>query len=284
MRSPWPGEHAVNDRQPNGPPRAPRVSVARSLLVSSLIATGCWTSHGNETEARTVTVFAASSLTEAFRDIEKAFEGLHPGAEVRTSFAGSQVLRLQIQQGAGADIFASANLVHVKALVDDGLLGDAGVFALNEMVVIVPIDQAQRFASFDDLTRAKGIVIGASTVPAGVYARAVLDRASAVRGSAFSDSVLSNLVSEEVNVRLVRAKVELGEVDAAMVYRTDALASTRVAVVPVPPEFNIEAQYSIGRVVDSEAPELAESFLAFVRSSSGKAILERHGFEIPEQE
>jgi molybdate transport system substrate-binding protein len=252
-----------------------------SCCVAALALAGCRPSGDGAADAGTIAVFAASSLTEAFRDIETAFEGLHPGVDVRTTFAGSQVLRLQIEQGAVADVFASANLQHMDALVGEGLVEDAGIFALNEMVIIVPADGARRFTSFGDLTRASRIVIGAPTVPAGVYARAVLDRASEARGSAFSDSVLANLVSEEVNVRLVRAKVELGEVDAALVYRTDAVASTRVSIVPIPPEFNVQARYSIARAVDSKVPELAASYLAFVRSGPGQALLERHGFALP---
>jgi molybdate transport system substrate-binding protein len=136
-------------------------------------------------------------------------------------------------------------------------------------------------ASFGDLTRANRIVIGAPSVPAGTYARTVLDRASGALGSAFTDSIVGNIVSQEVNVRLVRAKVELGEVDAALVYRTDALASTQVAVVPIPPEFNVEAEYAIGRIVGSQATDLALSFVAFVRSGPGQALLKRHGFDVP---
>jgi molybdate transport system substrate-binding protein len=259
--------------------RSAPVSLTTTLLCGALALAGC--RQEGDLRDKTVSVFAASSLTEAFRDIEAAFEQRYPDVDVRTTFAGSQVLRLQIEQGAGADVFASANQEHMDALVDEALVEDAEVFALNEMVVIIPRDDSPGFASFDDLTRAQRVVIGAPSVPAGVYARTVLDRVSEIRGSAFSDSVLAHVVSEEVNVRLVRAKVELGEVDAALVYRTDAVAATRVAVVPIPPEFNVEARYSIGRIVGAQGSELAVSFLAFVCSSPGQALLTRHGFKMP---
>ena len=229
--------------------------------------------------ARTeLVVFAASSLTEAFADIAHAFEGEHPDVDIRPVFAGSQTLRLQLEQGAVADVFASADAEHIAALGAAGLVEGSRVFACNELVVIVPRDDPAAIASFSELDRAHRLVVGSANVPVGAYTRRVLERSAAVYGPDFADRVRARIVSQEANVRLVRAKVELGEADAAIVYRTDAEASDAVRVVAIPAEIGLRAAYPIARVTTSTVPSVADAFVAFVRSQSGLSILERHGF------
>lgn len=226
-------------------------------------------------------VYAASSLTEAFGDIERAFEAAHPSVDVVLHFAGSQVLRLQIEHGAAADVFASANPEHMAALVRDGWITGDGVFARNGLVVIVPkdADGPGAVASFDDLPRAGRVVIGSEAVPVGLYTRRMLAAAAEVRGAAFAEAVRARVVSEESNVRLVRAKVEMGEADAAIVYRTDAAASDRVRALPVPAAFDVAASYHIGVVAASKRADAARAFIDFVRSPAGRALLEARGFD-----
>ena len=223
-------------------------------------------------------VFAASSLTEAFTELEQTFERKHPGVDVQLSFAGSQVLRLQIEQGAPADVFASANATHVEALVDAGLAGPSRVFASNALVVVVPLDNPAAITSFAELDAAERVVLGAPDVPAGIYARAVLDRAQAVLGDDFAASVRAHVVSEETNVRLARAKVELGEADAAIIYASDAAGSERVRVIPIPPELQVEVRYPIAALARSDHPREAEQFIDHVLSARGRERLARHGF------
>ncbi|MFW6198359.1 MAG: molybdate ABC transporter substrate-binding protein [Acidobacteriota bacterium] len=224
-----------------------------------------------------LSVFAASSLTEAFRQLEEGFEAAHPDIDVRLTFSGSQVLRLQLEQGAVADVFASANERHMDALVDAGMVSYSRVFAHNELVVVVPPDNPASVDSFPELPRAERLVIGTEGVPVGIYTRQLLDRAGAELGEEFVARLRDSVVSEEANVRLVRAKVELGEADAAIVYRTDATVSDRVKVVAVPESLNVRASYFIGPITASGNPA-ADRFIAYVLSEEGRRALEDHGF------
>jgi molybdate transport system substrate-binding protein len=227
--------------------------------------------------ARTrVIVFAASSLTDAFNDLEKGFETAHPEADVALSYGGSQVLKLQISEGAPCDVFASADEAHMQELVQAGRAEPSQVFAENELTIIVPRDNPAKIGTLKDLTQAKRFVIGAQNVPVGAYTRELFARTRASYGAAFEKAVLSHVVSEEANVRLVRAKVELGEADAAIVYGTDT--SDRVASVAIPPELNVRARYPIARITQAPQPELARAWVEYVLSAPGKATLGKRGF------
>ncbi len=228
--------------------------------------------------SRILHVYAASSLAESFAAMEKAFEAAHPGTEVVLAFAGSQVLRLQIEQGAPADVFASADPAHMQALVERGRVRDGRIFAHNQLVLIVPRGNPARIESFRDLPRASRLVIGTASVPVGSYAREALRRVEAAGEGGFAASVLERVASEESNVRLVRAKVELGEADAAIVYRSDTVSAERVRAIEIPPDLNVSADYSIGIVEGSANTDLAEAWLAFVLSGEGRRLLARHGF------
>ncbi len=228
----------------------------------------------------TVQVFAASSLTEAFEDLARRFEALHPDIDVVLTFAGSQTLRLQIEQGARADVFASADERHLRALVDLGDVAEADPFARNELVVIVPLDNPAELETFADLARARRIVLGTERAPIGAATRAVLAAAAERLGEPFAAMVREHVVSEESNVRLVRAKVELGEADAAIVYRTDALASNAVRTIPIPDEVNVSTLYVIGRVERSPVAAAADLFIAFVGSPEGRMLLQGRGFVV----
>lgn len=253
-----------------------------ALAVAAALLGGCNPSSGSDRV--TLDVYAASSLTEAFGELERIFEKAHPDVDVAPTFAGSEVLRLQIEQGAPADVFASANAAHMNALIDAGLVPEAWTFTHNELVVIVPLDNPAGIETFADLPHAERIVIGTENVPVGRYAREALERAAETLGVGFPARVMTHVVSEETNVRLTRAKVELGEADAAVVYRTDAVASDRVGIIDVPAEANVRADYLIGAVAGRGSPEAlddrsrAEEWIALVRSAEGKAVLARHGF------
>ena len=244
-------------------------------LIGCLLLSGC----ARETSVeRALSVYAASSLTDAFGALETVFESAHPGVEVSITYAGSQVLRLQIEQGAAADVFASANPEHMQALLDAGLVAESVVFAHNDLVIITPPDNPAGIESLEDLPDASRLVLGTSNVPVGRYAREVLRLAAPTHGEGFEAMVLSRVVSEESNVRLARAKVELGEADAAIVYRTDAGSSDRVHVVEIAREVNVIADYPVGVLRDAAAPELARAWVALLSSAEGKAVLAGHGF------
>ena len=245
-------------------------------MAAALLLGAC----GGEADRATLAVYAASSLTEAFRELETVFEQAHPGTDVAVTLAGSQVLRIQIEQGAPADVFASADPEHLHALVDAGLVREGRVFANNELAVIVPSDNPAGIESFEDLLRARRLVLGTPDVPVGRYAREALAGADSLVRPGFEAAVLSNVVSEESNVRLARAKVELGEADAAIVYLTDAAGSDRVRTVPIPDPMNVHAEYLIGVVERAGRSPLADAWIDLVLSAAGRAVLERHGFVV----
>lgn len=252
------------------------------LVASCALSVGCSTSNAPATspDARVV-VFAASSLAGAFDDLESEFERAHPGVDVVIQYAGSQILRLQIEQGAHADVFASANEQHARALVEEGLGSHLTAFAMNELVVIAADAEASPLRSFADLARSERIVLGSVEVPAGRYAESVLDRAAAHPdyGAEFVRSVRSHVVSRESNVRLVRAKVELGEATAAMVYRTDAEGISKIYVIDIPNEFQPEMIYFAVDTAGARRHARSAEFISFLLTDSGRAILRRHGFK-----
>ncbi len=251
-----------------------------ALATMGPISGGCAddAATGDEgTTPGTLTIFAASSLTEAFQDMRDLFLDAHPRTDITLVFAGSQTLRLQIEQGAPADIFASADPRHMIALMDSDLVSQARVIASNDLVVIVPPDNPAGIRSFWDLPRARRLVVGTKDVPVGVYTRQALRRATKVRGSDFSLALTGSIVSEENNARLLRAKVELGVADAAVVYRTDADAR-RVQSIPLPAAVNIRARYRMAVVTRAANVENARRWMHLVASGTGRHALRRRGF------
>jgi molybdate transport system substrate-binding protein len=259
--------------------RHPSRGRAAPWLLGSLFIVAC----GSESPAArpTLEVYAASSLTEAFTELEELFESENPEVDVLLTFAGSQILRVQIEQGAEADVFASANPEHLDSLVTSGRIREGRLFARNDLVVIVPLSNPAGIETFDDLPEARTLVLGTANVPVGAYAREAIRRGGERLGGRFEADVLSRLASEEANVRLVRAKIELDEADAAIVYRTDAVPSDRVQVVEIPKSDNVLADYPIGVLTDGPNPEAAERWLELVLSERGQEVLAAHGFLRP---
>ncbi len=245
------------------------------LLV--VLAGGCTGTSARE-EKVTLSVFAASSLTDVMPELAETFERAHPDVDLRVTFAGSQVLRLQIEQGASVDVYASANDAHMNALEDSGHVLRSHTLASTDLVIIVPPDNPAGIERFDQLTQAERIVVGTRFVPIGAYTDAVLNNASVVLGDDFAAGVRGRIASMESNVRLVRAKVELGEADAAFVYRTDALNRDRVRVVPIPDEVNVEARFRIALTSETRRGPEAERLLDFLASPPARESFRAHGF------
>lgn len=241
---------------------------------------GCGRGCGDERGRQELVVFAASSLTEAFGELAQTFERDQPEVDVVLDFAGSQALRVQIDQGAPADVFASANAQHMDALDRAGHVSERRAFADNELVVVVPENSPAGIRTFRDLTRARRIVVGALEVPVGSYTRSMLERAGERIGADFQAQVEQNIVSREANVRLVLAKVELGEADAAVVYRSDTAGSRRVHVIDIPPELAQRATYHIGMTTRARHPELARAWIEHVAGAAGQRVLGKHGFVV----
>jgi molybdate transport system substrate-binding protein len=223
-------------------------------------------------------VFAASSLTDAFAELETTYEAAHPGTDVRVNSAGSQTLRLQIEHGAPADVFASANPEHMSALVSQSLVGTPTVFATNRLVIAVPRSNPAGIATAADLPRARRVVVGAAAVPAGKYADTFLSSAGDLFGSSYETDVRAHLVSREPNVRLALAKVTLGEADAAIVYGTDLRHRTDVVAVEIPAQLQPAIAYTIAVV--GGAPR-GQRWVSHLQSDTGRRTLARHGFGAP---
>ena len=268
---------------PQPPTRRQPLRAARTLRVvaciaaASLSATGC-TGRTAQEDRSTLSIFAASSLADVFRELERVFEEEHIDTDVEISFAGSQILRVQIEQGASADVFVSANEAHMRALEDGGFVRDPRVLAMTDLVVIVPADNPAGIDHFDELDRASRVVIGTEYVPIGIYTRTVLDNASARFGAPFVERVRKRVASMEANVRVVRAKVEVGEADAALVYRTDAQASEHVRAIPIPDDINVQARFSIAMTTSTNQEEKAGRFLDFLRTRAARDVFAAFGF------
>jgi molybdate transport system substrate-binding protein len=230
-------------------------------------------------------VFAAASLSDAFKELGTMFERQHPGTTVRFNFAGSQQLAAQIDQGASADLFASADENWMGWLAERGHIeGEATIFAHNHLVVVVPSSNPARIEKLQDLAR-RGVklVIGGASVPVGAYSREMLMRLSVMPGYGrdFATRVLANVVSEEENVKAVAFKVQIAEADAGIVYRSDVNPSSMryLTVFEVPDTADPMATYPIAVVRGSTQPELARAFITMLRSDAGRGVLTRYRFE-----
>ncbi len=229
-----------------------------------------------------LTVFAAASLSDSFTEIGKSFDA-KTGGKTSFQFAGSQILRTQLENGARADVYASANAAQFDPLVKSGLVVGAGIFTKNRLVVIVPKKGAGNVKTLSDLAKAGiKLVIADKTVPVGGYARQVfanLEQSKAY-GANYAANVLKNVVSEETNVRQVALKVQLGEADAGVVYTTDVtpILAPSVIQIAIPTRYNIVASYPIGTLKASSNTAAAQAFVDFVRGSEGQAILLKWGF------
>jgi molybdate transport system substrate-binding protein len=251
----------------------------RSLLLKCVGLIFALSLSARAESPKELVVFAAASLREAFAELGQRFEQSHAGTKVVFNLAGSQELRSQIENGAPADVFASADQKHMQALVDDKEAAEPKVFARNEPVLVVPKGNPAGIGELKDLPRAKRIVIGVPEVPIGAYTLRILDAASRRYGSDFRGKVEARVVSRELNVRQVLAKVTLGEADAAIVYRTDAASSKQnVEVIAIPADLNVQAEYLIAVLTRSKQPALAGEFVRLVLSPSGGEVLARFGF------
>lgn len=232
-----------------------------------------------------LTVFAAASLTSTFNETKAAFEVQHPEANVVYNFDGSQALRTQIEQGAYADVFASASTSHMNAVKNKSLMNNSTIvnFTNNKLAVIVPKDNPANITTFADVAKSGAkVVIGTKDVPVGSYTLQILDKAAnnSSYGPEFRTGVMNNVISQETTVNYVVSKVALGEADAGFVYVSDVPAEYRdkVTVIAIPDSLNVIAVYPIGVTAESKQSAMAQAYIDFVKSTEGKAILEKYGF------
>jgi molybdate transport system substrate-binding protein len=269
-------------------------------LILALLAVGCIaqptaTSAETETisEAPTyapaepveLNVFAAASLTESFNEIGKLFEANHPNVTVVFNFAGSQQLVQQINEGAPADIFASANKKQMDVAIEAGnvVSGTQQTFAKNRLLVIFPKENPAGLKELKDLSNSGlKLVLAAKEVPVGQYSLDFLEKAAAdpAFGATFKEDVLKNVVSYEDNVKAVLTKVALGEADGGIVYTSDITGqdTSKVGKLDIPDALNVIATYPIAPIKDSKNPDLAQAFIDLVLSQEGQELLAKYNF------
>lgn len=245
------------------------------VAVLSLALTGCGGADDESSAGTggTVTVFAAASLTETFTKLGKDFEAAHPGTRVVFNFAGSSALATQITQGAPADVFAAASPGTMKTVTDAGdAAGAPAVLVRNQLVIAVPEGNPDRVGGLADLARpGLKVALCAEQVPCGAAAKSALDAA----GVRLTPATL------EQDVKGALSKVTLGEVDAALVYRTDVRAAAGLAAVEFPESARAVNDYPIVVLKHAGNPDGARAFVDHVRSEAGLAVLTAAGFQAP---
>jgi molybdate transport system substrate-binding protein len=242
------------------------------LVLAAVVVSACGSSSASAaTLSGNLNVFAAASLTDSFNALGASFHSADPGVAVRFNFAGSPTLVTQIENGAQADVFASADTANMDRIDGDGLTARKPVvFAHNQLEIVVAAGNPKGIASLADLAKPGVVYIAAGpTVPAGKYAAQILKTAG----------VTVTPRSLETDVKSVVGKIELGEADAGIVYTTDVKAAgSKVTGVAIPATDNVVATYPMAAIKSSSNLAAATAFLAFVTSSQGQAKLKEYGF------
>ena len=258
--------------------------LAASLMAASIIllAAACGDSGG---DGRRLTIFAASSLTDVFREAARQFKEANNGTKVTLNLAATSTLRLQLEEGARADLFASADERNMELAEQAGLIDGAPVvFATNRLAIIAPVGGA--VTGVEDLSRpGMRLVIGAPQTPIGTYTLSAIERMGRdpALGPEFTVALRANVVSEALNVRAAVATVRFGEADAAIGYVTDAAGPSQedVRAIPLSDAHADIAIYPIAAVRSASAPVAAREFIAFLRSDAGLRVLTSFGFGGP---
>jgi molybdate transport system substrate-binding protein len=258
-------------------PRLPLVLAVAALALTACGAGGgsgaASATGGSDPAAGAITVFAAASLTEAFTTIGRQYEAAHPGATVTFDFGASSTLATQITQKAPADVFASASQPTMDTVVAAGAASGPQVFAVNTMEIATPVDPSTPVTGLADLARpGVKVAICQQAVPCGTAAQQLFTR----------NRLTVTPVSEEVDVKSVLSKVELGEVDAGVVYVTDVKgAAGKVVGVAIPTADNVTTSYPIAAITGSANGPTARAFVDYVLSPAGQQVLTAAGFSSP---
>lgn len=273
-------------------PRAPALALLAALTCLSLTATACADGRDEDQSAQEdrgelsgeLNVFAAASLTDVFEELAEGFEAENPDVEVTLNFSGSSELAVQINSGAPSDVFAAADTATMAQIVDDLGLDpdwaadrseDGTLFATNTLQIAVPPDNPADIESFADLAEDEtDVALCAEEVPCGAATEQIMEG---------SGTEITPVTYEE-DVRATLTKVELGEVDAGLVYTTDVVsAGGRVEGIDFPEAQEEEAinDYPIGLLSDAQNPEAGQAWIDFVLSETGTATLEEAGFGTP---
>ena len=246
--------------------------VKRIVAVAALLLAGCGSTTASPTTGQ-ITVFAAASLTESFTKLGKEFEAAHPGTKVTFNFAGSSALAQQINKGAPADVFASAAPANMKQVTDTGAItATPATFAKNTLQIAVPKGNPGKVTGLADFAKADlKIALCAEQVPCGAAAKKVFE---AAKITAAPDTL-------EQDVKAVLTKVSLGEIDAALVYRTDVKANDKVEGLDFAEADKAVNDYPIAPIAKAPNAAVAKAFVDYVLSDKGRKVLTEAGFAAP---
>jgi molybdate transport system substrate-binding protein len=259
--------------------------IDRQKFVAFLVAIALVTSTGMAEQPKELAIFCAASLTGAFGEIGLMYKN-ETNINVVFNFDGSQVLRTQIENGAYADIFVSANKKQMNLMKNEGLTNNSSitVFTKTKPVIIVPKDNLAKIQNISDLVKPGiKIVIGTKDVPIGDYTLQIMSRLSndSAFGPEFKKKFMANVVSQEINVNYITSKVALGEADAGIAYDSDITKDlgAKITKIEIPNKYNVIAEYPMGILKQSKYPAQDQEFINLVKSDRGMAILEKYGFE-----
>ncbi|MBY0095791.1 molybdate ABC transporter substrate-binding protein [Mesobacillus maritimus] len=244
--------------------------------VTSKSATG---EVGSQTE---MFALVAANATDPFNKLIVEFEQDHPDVKAEATYAGTQIIRTQLEQGAKADLFLSADLEHIEAVKEQGLIEEFFPVSNNHLVIVVPKENKVGIESLEDLgNKEMKLVIGTDTVPIGRYTRDVIKKATVAYGDGFDEKVMDNVVSLETNVKQVLQKVSLGEAEAGIVYTTDVTPEflKTVQVIEIPEDLNIVATNYISVVTKAPNKEFAEEFMQMMLSDRGQTVFAEYNYD-----
>ena len=257
------------------PTRRSLFVVAVVAIVAALAGAPAGAARPAVRPSGSITVSAAASLTEAFTKLGADFQTKNPKATVTFNFGSSSALVSQIQGGAPADVYASADLTNMDKLVSGGQVSKTPTpFARNQMEIAVKPGNPKNVKTVADLANVGTIALCGATVPCGVYAGSVLKRANV--------TIPDSSITRGADAKATLGAVSTGDANAAIVYVTDVLsAGTAVTGVAIPDTQNVIAVYPIAPITTSSNPKLAQSFIAYVVSPAGRKTLAKYGFLAP---
>jgi molybdate transport system substrate-binding protein len=271
-------------------PGGRKTMIKKHVFVALIAAIVLASSVGLAEEPKELIVFTAASLTGAFGEIGQMYKN-QTNIEVAFNFDGSQALRTQIENGAYADVFVSANKKQMNAVKNSGLMNNSSIiiFTKNKLSLIVPKENPAKISNLSDLAKpGLKIVIGTKDVPVGDYALQIISKLGndSAYGPDYKTKVLANVISQETNVNYVVTKVALGEADVGFAYVSDVTEelASKVDKIDIPDEYNIIAEYPLGILLESKYPAESQEFMNLVMSDEGKAALEKYGFAPVESE
>lgn len=252
------------------------------IFIPALFFIGTSLTFNSFAADKTVIVSAAASLKDSFIEAGHEFERNHPGTKVVFNFSSSNQLAGQIEQGAPVDVFASADLSHIKRLTNKSLVADYALLAKNKLTLIVSKKTKIKIDTIGDLSN-KGLrlIMTAKQVPIASYTRQFLksvDQAG-LYGADYGSRVLANTISEEPDVRMAVMKVAMGDGDAGIVYVSDVTGDmkNKVKIIPIEDQFNVVAEYGLALIKNSANSETAKALYNYLLSPNGQAVIVKTG-------